>query len=302
MNFRSVSTTIAAMIVVVASAILWPATARAQNNAASEVASALSAALSAACRANEAQFVNYLTADNAAAFRALPETQRTALVRRFALTDDPGKPLASTDAQNHTVLRCEATKGTVEYRFGDARVHENLAFIPVTVHNLENTEIGLVRENGAWRLISLGLVLLDIPQLAKQWDASDLVAREEAAVQTLRDLAGAIQTYNRAWGKLPESLSVLGPAPPGQVSPEQAALVNADLAAGRQNGYLYRYRINPDKNGNDTKFELAATPEKYGQNGRRSFFFDSEGRIHGDDKHGVVAKPGYPLIAGEKSE
>jgi len=301
MNFRSVSTTMAAGIIVTASAVLWPATALAQN-AAADAASALSAALSAACRANETQFVNYLTAENAAAFRALPETQRTAFVRRFALTDDPGKPLASSDAQNHTVLRCEATKGTVEYRFGDARVHENLAFIPVTVLNLENTEIGLVRENGAWRLISLGLVLLDIPQLAKQWDASDLAAREEAAVQTLRDLANAIETYNRAWGKLPESLSDLGPAPPGQISPEQAALVGAELAAGKQNGYVYRYRINPDKNGNDTKFELAATPEKYGQNGHRSFFLDTDGRVHGDDKHGIVATLEDPLIAGEKSE
>ena len=298
MNLRLVSLAILAST----AAGLWPAISRAQNNSASDAASALSAALSAACRANEAQFVNYLTADNASAFRALPATQRTAFVKRFALTDDPGKPLASTDAQNHTVLRCEATKATVEYRFGDARVHDNLAFIPVTVLNLEDTEFGLVRENGAWRLISLGVVLLDIPQLAKQWDAADLTAREEAAVQTLRDLASAIQKYNRAWGKLPESLSALGPAPPGQISPEQAALVSAELAAGRQDGYVYRYRINPDKNGNDTKFELAATPEKYGQNGRRSFFFDSDGRIHGDDKHGVVATPEDPLIAGEKSE
>jgi type II secretory pathway pseudopilin PulG len=302
MNLRPVSPAVAALILAPAALILWPTTARAQGNAADDAASALSAALSAACRANETQFANYLTADNAVAFRALPATQRTAFVKRFALTDDPGKPLASTDAQNHTVLRCEATKATVEYRFGEARVRENLAFIPVTGLNLENTEFGLVRENGAWRLISLGLVLLDIPQLAKQWDASDLAAREEAAVRTLRDLAGAIQTYNRAWGKLPESLSVLGPAPPGQISPEQAALVSPDLAAGKQNGYLYRYRINPDKNGNDTKFELAATPEKYGQNGRRSFFFDSEGRIHGDDKHGIVATPEDPLIVGEKSE
>ena len=298
MNLRLVSLAILAST----AAALWPAISRAQNNAASDAASALSAALSAACRANETQFVNYLTADNAAAFRALPATQRTAFVKRFALTDDPGKPLASTDAQNRTVLRCEATKATVEYRFGDARVHENLAFIPVTVLNLEDTEFGLVRENGAWRLISLGVVLLDIPQLAKQWDAADLTAREEAAVQTLRDLASVIQKYNRAWGKLPESLSALGPAPPGQISPEQAALISAELAAGRQDGYVYRYRINPDASGNDTKFELAATPEKYGQNGRRSFFFDSDGRVHGDDKHGVVATPEDPLIAGEKSE
>ena len=286
----------------IAATVLWPVTARAQDTAASDAASALSAELSAACRANETQFANYLTADNAAAFRALPATQRTAFVRRFALTDDPGKPLASTDAQNHTVLRCEATKATVEYRFGEVRVRENLAFVPVTVLNLENTEFGLVRENGAWRLISLGVVLLDIPQLAKQWDAADLTAREEAAVQTLRDLAAMIQKYNRAWGKLPESLSALGPAPPGQISPEQAALVSAELAAGKQDGYIYRYRINPDANGNDTKFELAATPEKYGENGRRSFFLDSDGKVHGDDKHGVVATPEDPLLAGEKSE
>ena len=302
MNFRSVSQAIAAITLMSAAVFLSPATVSAQNNAASDAAAALSAALSAACRANETQFVNYLTADNAAAFHALPETQRTALVRRFALTDDPGKPLASTDSRGHTVLRCEAKKGTVEYRFGDARVHENLAFIPVTVPNLENTEIGLVRENGAWRLISLGLVLLDIPQLARQWEASDLAAREEAAVQTLRDLAGAIQTYNRAWGKLPESLSDLGPAPPGQISSEQAALVSAELATGKQDGYIYRYRINPDKNGNDTKFELAAMPEKYGPNGHRSFFLDSDGRVHGDDKHGVVATLEDPLIAGEKAK
>jgi type II secretory pathway pseudopilin PulG len=302
MNLRFVSRAIAAVFLAATSAMLWPAVAQAQDNPASDAASALSAALSAACRANETQFANYLTADNAAAFRALPSTQRVAFVRRFALTDDPGKPLASTDAQNHTVLRCEATKATVEYRFGDARVHENLAFIPVTVLNLENTEFGLVRENGAWRLISLGVVLLDIPQLAKQWDAGDLTAREEAAVQTLRDLAAMIRKYNRAWGKLPETLAVLGPAPPGQISPEQAALVSAELAAGKENGYLYRYRINPDANGNDTKFELAATPEKYGQNGRRSFFFDSDGKVHGDDKHGVVATPEDPLLAGEKSE
>jgi type II secretory pathway pseudopilin PulG len=291
-----------ALIFTTCATLCAPAIARAQETSASDASTALSAALSAACRANETQFANYLTADNAAAFRALPAAQRTAFVRRFALTDDPGNPLASADAQNHRVLRCEAVKATVEYRFGDARVHENLAFIPVTVLDSERTEFGLIRENGAWRLLSLGLVLLDIPQLAKEWDASDLAAREEAAVQTLRDLAAAIQSYNRAWGKLPESLAALGPAPPGQISPEQAALVNANLAAGKQSGYLFRYRIDPDANGNDTKFELAATPEKYGEVGRRSFFYDSDGKVHGGDKHGAVATPDDPLIAGEKSE
>ncbi|HSY59687.1 MAG TPA: hypothetical protein VK795_09010 [Terriglobales bacterium] len=292
----------AAAVALLFMALFFATPTRPQDATVSDPSTALTAALSAACRANETQFANYLTADNAAAFRALPASQRAALVQRFALTADPGKPLASTDQQKHTVLRCEAVKSTIEYHFGDPRVHENLAFIPVTVQDSEHTEFGLVRENGAWRLLSLGLVLLDIPQLAKQWEESDLLAREEAAVQTLRELAIAIRSYNRAWGKLPESLAELGPAPPGQISPEQAAMVNADLAAGKQNGYLFRYRIDPDAYGNDTKFELAATPEKYGANGRRSFFFDTSGKVHGDDKHGAVATPEDPLIAGEKSE
>jgi hypothetical protein len=302
MKSRQFYQSVASILLAAATALFVPGRVIAQESSSSDAASALSAALSAACRANETQFANYLTAANAAIFRTLPADKRAAFVKRFALTDDPGKPLASTDAEKHTVLRCEATKATIEYRFGDARVHENLAFIPVTVLNSESTEFGLVRENGAWRLLSLGLVLLDIPQLAKQWEESDLIAREEAAVQTLRELAITVQTYNRAWGKLPESLAALGPAPPGQISPEQAALVSADLAAGKLNGYLFRYRIVPDASGNDTRFELAATPEKYGANGRRSFFFDSNGKIHGDDKHGLIATPEDPLIAGEKSE
>src|SRR6516225_1330352 len=110
-------------------------------------AGSLAFALSAACRANEAQFENYLTADNAAAFRALPPDQRSAVLKRFALSEQTGKPLLSSDDHNHTVLRCTSPEGTAEFRFGEARVRETLAFIPVSVNNGESTQFGLVREN-----------------------------------------------------------------------------------------------------------------------------------------------------------
>jgi len=273
----------------------------AQAQASSDPTTALSAAIVAACRNNETQFSNYLTSDNATAFRALPPEQRTAFLKRFSLSDMPGKPLSSTDQQNHSLILCQTPSGTVQYRFGAARVHENLAFIPVAVVDGEQAEFGLVRENGGWRLLSLGLVLLDIPQLAKQWIEEDLRAREDAAMDALRTLADAVQTYNRAFGKLPESLAELGPAPKGQISTEQASLASADLAAGKQNGYLFRYRIVPDPSGNDTNFELAASPESYNNVGRRSFFLDSEGKIHAADKHGAVATSDDPLVEGEKT-
>lgn len=278
------------------------ANALAQDSKESDPSTALASALSAACRANENQFANYLTADNAAAFRALPEDQRTALLKRFSLTDDPGRPLLSADADNHTVLRCEAPKVTVEYRFGGARIRENLAFVPVTVVNAQQTEFGLVRENGAWRLLSLGLVLFDIPQLSRQWSEQDLIKREDDAIEALSQLADAIRTYRRAWGKLPESLAQLGPAPADQISPDQANLVDEEIAGGSMGGYQFRYRILPSPDGSDPGFELAATPREYGKTARRSFFLDSAGKIHGADKHGAVATINDSLIPAEKTE
>jgi type II secretory pathway pseudopilin PulG len=277
-------------------ALFCAAGAAAQDGRESEPAAALSAALTAACRANETQFANYLTADNAAAFKALPAAQRSAILQRLSLSDEPGRPLISSDAQNHTVLRCVAPAGTAEFRFGDARTRENLAFIPVTAVNAQATEFGLVRESGGWRLLSLGLVLLDIPQLSKQWAEGDLAAREDAAVANLRGIADAIQTYRNAWNKMPDSLAQLGPAPKDEVSPDQASLVNEHLAGGSADGYRFRYRIVTAGQDGEESFELSAVPEDYGKTGRRSFILDSAGKIHAADKHGQLASPEDPEL------
>lgn len=277
-------------------------TLRAQESGEPDSATALSDALVAACKADETQFASFLAGDNPAAFRALPAAQRTEFVKRISLTDLQGKPLISSDGNGHIVLRCRAPNLTVEYRFGTPRVHENLAFISVAVVDSEEATFGLIHERQGWKLLSLGLVLFDIPQLSKQWAQADLVAREEAIVTTLRGLSEAVQTYHRAFGRLPENLAELGPAPKDQISPEQASLISADLAKGSQEGYEFRYRIVPDINGNDTAFELAAAPKPYGNNGHRSFFMDATGKVHGDDKHGAVATTEDPLIAGEKAE
>ncbi len=259
-------------------------------------AQSLASALAAACRANEPEFENYLTVDNAEAFRALPADQRAAVLKRLALSEQSGKPLLSSDDHNHIVLRCTSPEGTAEFRFGEPRTGQNLAFVPVTVNNGENTQFGLVRENGGWRLISLGLVLLDIRQLSPEWAAADLAAREDRAVSDLRNLESAIETYRRAFGKLPDSLAQLGPAPKDQVSPDQADLVDERLAAGSGDGYRFRYRIVPGAEEAETAFELAAMPDDYGKTGRRSFFVDATGKIHGADRHGELASVDDPAI------
>lgn len=266
---------------------------------------ALSSALSAACRANQTQFANYLTDDSAAAFHALPETQRVAFLRRFSLVDDAGKPLISSDSANHAVLRCEAPAVTVEFRFGETRIRENLAFVPVNVVGAERTQFGLVRENGAWRLLSLGLVLLDVPQLSKEWAREEaqqgIATRESDAVDALHSLHDALEIYRRAFGALPDSLVKLGPAPKNEISPDQASLVDEHLANGSANGYRFHYRLLPAQAGGDAPFELTAVPENYGTSGVRSFLLDSDGKMHAADRQGSAASPDDPLLESDQS-
>src|SRR6266853_1750881 len=76
----------------------------------------LSVALSAACRQDAAAFANFLTSDNAIAYRALPAPQRTALMKRLVLLEDPGRPLLSTSATGHPVVRCDAPGIAIEMR------------------------------------------------------------------------------------------------------------------------------------------------------------------------------------------
>ena len=281
--------------------------ARAQQQATANAESALSDALAAACRQDSEAFAKSLTAENATAYRALPGPQRTAIMKRFVLLDDPGRPLLSTSATGHGVLRCETPGISTEMRFGEVRVRENLAFVPMNIplagEPARSITFGLVREGGNWKLLSVGLILLDVPTLAKQWEQADLDAGENNAIADLRTVAEALETYRRAYGKLPDTLAPLGPAPAGGISPEASGLVDAELAAGSKDGYAIRYNIVPaggnltDEDASKAEtFKLTATPLQYGKNGRRSFFLDSGGTLRGADKQGAAANSTDPRI------
>ena len=266
---------------------------------------ALSNALSAACRQDSPAFALTLTTDSAAAFRALPGSQRNAMMKRFVLLDEPGRVLLSTGETGQKIVRCESPGYTSEVRLGQTRVRENLAFVPVEIpvkgEEPRGITFGLVRESGAWKLLSVGLMMLDVPALAKEWEQADLATSEATAIADLRSVATALDTYRRAYGKLPDTLASLGPAPPNEVSPDAAGLVDADLAAGSKDGYAIRYSITPgapaeDDASKEETYSLSSAPKEYRKAGRRSFFLDSSGNLRGADKHGSVATSTDPRI------
>jgi len=266
---------------------------------------ALREALAAACSQSQRDFSKFLTTRNAETFSTLTPGARIALMKRFVLLDEPGKPSLVTGASGRPLVRCETPGGAAEAQIGGAETTDNLAFLPVEIRdatdtvgeNVMHVRMGLIRENGEWKLLSVGLLLLDLPSLAAEWDAAEIESTERAAIDALKSIADAVEKYRRTYTRLPDSLANLGPAKRGAAGPEAAGLLDADLAAGVRSGYNFRYVIaSASTLGAPAKFALAATPQTYGRTGRRSFFRDVNGGLHGADRQGAVGSEADPKV------
>jgi len=266
---------------------------------------ALKAVLSAACSQNQTEFVRFLTARNREAFSRMTPPTRVALMKRFVLLNEPGKPTASANPAGRPIVRCQTPDATTEMQIGGADLRDNIAFLPMDLRDAADTTgasvhqitMGLVRENGDWKLLSLGLLLLDLPALEVEWDSAEMEATERNAIEALNKVAGAIEAYRNKYLRLPESLANLGPPLHGAANGEAAGLLDSDLANGMKSGYAIRYVIvGASTVGAPARYELAATALQYGRTGRRSFFRDSNGALHAADRRGAVGSEADPKV------
>ena len=270
--------------------------------------------LSAACSQSEEGFAKFLTSRNAQSFAHLTAAARVALMKRLVLLDEPGKPSVTTNEAGRPTVRCEGPALATEMRIGGPVTEDNLAFLPLEIRNAADRsavtnnnddaspdareiQIGLVHDSGGWKLLSVGLPLLDLPSLEIEWNRASMDQNERDAIRTLKEVAKAIETYRRTYTKLPGSLSNLGPPAKGASTSAAAGLVDAELAAGSKSGYTFRYVIvGASAVGAPARYALAATPLVYGTTGRRSFFVDENGLIHGADRQGTLASGADPRV------
>ena len=265
--------------------------------------SALSTALAAACSQNQAEFTRFLTVRNKESFSRMTPAARVALMKRFVLLDEPGKATISANPSGRPIVRCETPGGTVEMQVGGAEIHDNVAFLPLELRETTDStsasarqiNMGLVREESDWKLLSLGVLLLDLPALEVEWDESEIEATEKDALESLKMIAEAIESYRSKYPHLPESLANLASPAHGKPNAEAAGLLDADLAKGTKDGYTFRYVIAGASDvGAPAKYELSATPLRYGRTGRRSFFRDANGVVHAADRQGAVGSETDP--------
>jgi hypothetical protein len=279
-----------------------PATPAASSNGPS---AALRDLLAAACSQNQNDFARFLTQRSKQTFTHMAPAARVAFMKRFVLLNEPGKPSLSTNPSGRPIVLCETPAGAAEIQIGGADIQDNVAFLPVDLHDATDSSgtgaiqvnMGLVREGGEWKILSLGLVLLDLPSLELEWDSADADKNEASAIESLKSIAEAVEAFRRKHTRLPASLSNLGPPLQGPASAEAAGLLDAELASGMKNGYSFRYVIlGASVLGAPAKYALAATPLSYGRTGHRSFFRDAEGTLRGADRKGAVGTETDPKL------
>jgi hypothetical protein len=265
----------------------------------------LKEALVAACSQNSAEFVRALTVRNAEAFGRMTPPARETFLKRFVLLDKPGKPRTQNEPSGNVLVFCETPEVTTQMEIEKPELRDNLAYLPLTVKDSGDTAgltahrvtMGMVREAGQWKILSLGLLFLDLPSLEIEWDRAEMKANEQSAIASLKALVEAIETYRKTFTRLPESLKALGPAVKNAPKSDGAGLVGEGLAGGRKDGYSYRYVIvGANTSGAPAKYELAAIPSDYGRSGLRSFFCDSTGQFHAGDHKGAVGSDLDPKL------
>jgi hypothetical protein len=226
-------------------------------------------------------------------------------MKRFVLLDGVGKPSLTANSSGRPIVRCATPDGAAEIQLGGVDLRDNLAFLPIDIRDASDPGlpagdphhilVGMVREKSSWKIISLGMLFLDLPSLEVEWDQASIGGNERDALTDLKTIAAAIEAYRKSYARLPESLSKLGSG--SKISADSAGLLDSAIAAGSHNGYVFRMVIvGANDIGAPAQYELSATPVVYGRTGRLSFFRDSSGKFHAGDHQGGVGHSLDPTV------
>jgi prepilin-type N-terminal cleavage/methylation domain-containing protein len=98
---------------------------------------------------------------------------------------------------------------------------------------------------------------------------------ETMVAKEMQTIATAQTQYQSQFGKYAASLAELGPPVRGGAEGPQAAhLIQASLASGEKDGYLFVVALT------SSGYTVNATPKVFGTTGRRTFYLDQDGIVH----------------------
>jgi len=137
--------------------------------------------------------------------------------------------------------------------------------------------------------VLLVIAAIAIPSLLH----SNLSENESSAVSSLRMLNSSCASYAMLYGGYPRNLSNLGSD--GSAGSAAADLIDAALASGTKNGYVFTYTPGASGvNGNVLSYTITANPISPGTSGQRAFFTDQSGVIRAN-KAGAADASSAPI-------
>ena len=111
--------------------------------------------------------------------------------------------------------------------------------------------------------------------------------RDRFVIQSVRLIHSAEATYQ----------ATIGAGTYGSLAQlREAGYIDGALATGQKHGYILALTVTHPTATTGAKFTLTATPQNYPKSGRRSFYVDEFGEIHGADKKGALADVNDPSI------
>jgi prepilin-type N-terminal cleavage/methylation domain-containing protein len=117
-------------------------------------------------------------------------------------------------------------------------------------------------------LIVVAIILILAAIAAPKLNQNRMHAQETAAIREIQTIHTAQTQYYSQFGRYANTLLELGPPAGGQEGPSAANLIPGELAKGQKSGFKFAMAGGP------SGYTISATPEVFGNTGRRTFFSD----------------------------
>ncbi|MEO8099284.1 MAG: prepilin-type N-terminal cleavage/methylation domain-containing protein [Acidobacteriota bacterium] len=135
-----------------------------------------------------------------------------------------------------------------------------------------------IKSQGGFSLIELLIVVAIILIIAAvavpRMNVQLMAAREMGVIREISSIHNAETQYYSQFGRFASTLAELGPPTGGAPGPAGADLLPSSLTSGKKGGHLFSVALT--QNG----YAVSVIPEKFGTDGRRTFYSDQTLEIH----------------------
>jgi len=123
-------------------------------------------------------------------------------------------------------------------------------------------------------LIVVAIILIIAMVAIPKRNVQLMSAREMGAIREITAIHQAQTQYYSQFGRYAETLAQLGPPASGTAGPAAADLLPSSLSGGKKGGHIFNVAAT------QTGYSVTVVPERYGSDGRRTFYSDQTLEVH----------------------